>query len=327
MTSRKQDLYTAVLEEIKVSFGENFRPTSAVCDYEKAIENALIFNFPDMEVRGCAFHYSNDVYKHMKTLRLVPLYLRDSAFRQWARLVMGLPLLPAEHIVDVYKQELEKQTFDCVATVATSIRKLKAYVNRHWLQRVGAVKLSVFSSSRRTNNETESYHRWLRTHIPPVSAKANYWVFLEHLNAFIDATDADFQCLANGLQVRRAKTKQRVAAELKLDNLKGMLRRGELAPFEFLTAARDKMPEPSSANVEEDGEEENVGGSASGNDEEGEAEKENGDAKKCDLCQLDRVSVLFLPCTHAKWCQECAADLAICPACDSSIVEKLEIIL
>ena len=329
MTTRVLELYMAVAEEFYLGLGSNgkLRPTHGISDYEANIERALAFHFPELVMSGCQFHFSQSIYRRIKKLKLVPLYRRSQNFRQWARLVMGLPLVPQEQLVATYKEHLERETFpECVSTEPAKVRALKKYVSQHWLHSKVTDRLSVYHLQRRTSNEVESFHRWLRVHIPPVSSRSNFWTFVEKLNAFIDEVDISIDCLKNGLPLRRNKSKARRDAEEMLEQLKARLELKEITTLEYLKAARGQVDFGEESLLEAEG------ASAENQEEESEEEeeasdKENADMALCELCVEAAVKVVLLPCTHARLCLACSVLVDRCPSCEVVIADRLEIAL
>lgn len=56
MKGRRTENYIAVLTKVKHI--ANLQPTLAICDFERAEQNAIKMVFPDVDVMGCFFHYS-----------------------------------------------------------------------------------------------------------------------------------------------------------------------------------------------------------------------------------------------------------------------------
>ena len=58
MTSKDQGLYVKCMERFKDLVGQDFKPESAMSDYEKAILNTMQIVFPESRVSGCRFHFN-----------------------------------------------------------------------------------------------------------------------------------------------------------------------------------------------------------------------------------------------------------------------------
>ena len=334
MTNKTQSLYLRVFEEFKIALSNgdaegSLRPAQAVVDYEPAVARALELIFPDTRLNGCLFHYTKNVLKRHRELRLTKLYFRNHAYKRWFRLLLSLPLLPEHSISSFYQEELAKKNFDCEGWESRAVKKLKRYLESHWLRQVGPGMLSVFHLKRRTTNETESHNRWIRRQIPPVSAKHNLWFFVQRLNEFMAEVDLDLERLSNGLLVRRQKSKRRVALEERLEELKRSLNEGQMSPLDYLLEAKSKvpLPEPSpeeAGNADKDDEsddsEDDVGGEAADND------KEN-KPPSCQVCGHGAVEVILLPCQHARFCLACSDKMEECASCGVPVAQRLEILL
>ena len=73
-------------------------------DYESALMGGLTAIFPTARVVGCWFHYSQNIFKRMSNLGLRDKFKNNSAFYIWLKMVMSLPLLPKNRIVDMWKE-------------------------------------------------------------------------------------------------------------------------------------------------------------------------------------------------------------------------------
>ena len=84
------------------------QPETVISDYEEALMAGLQAIFPDAEVRGCWFHFAQNVFKNMMKHGLKIPFSENDAFHVWMKLCMGLPLLPTEEITTVWN-ELKNQ--------------------------------------------------------------------------------------------------------------------------------------------------------------------------------------------------------------------------
>ena len=81
MTGRKEGLYVAGLECLQSRIPD-FNPTHAIADFEQAIKNALIRVFPEIDVRGCPFHFGQAVVKKLKSVGLQTEFLNVQAVKK-----------------------------------------------------------------------------------------------------------------------------------------------------------------------------------------------------------------------------------------------------
>ena len=146
--------------------------------------------------------------------------------------------------------------------------------------------------------------------------------------------DKDYGRLANGLPIRRPKSKQQAAAEARLAELKAKLQLGEMMPMEYLAAAKAKVATPSDelafkaaeASIgQEDSSDEDEDEDSDGDDSD--EENRAPDPNKCQKCLSSKVDTVVLPCGHAKYCWACAEAMDTCLLCSSAVVQKLKILI
>ena len=84
-------------------------------------------------------------------------FVRNIEFQLWSQLVMAVPLLPQDRIVDAWN---DLKVYPIAEVPAIPLQKFKNYVEKTWItQRLHV--LSVFGQEIRTNNSVESYNsRW-----------------------------------------------------------------------------------------------------------------------------------------------------------------------
>jgi hypothetical protein len=100
LPDKKKATYSKMFEIIKQSVEdrgfrvavENWR-----CDFEQAVMQAVHTVFPDIQVQGCFFHFSQANWRHNSSSQAA-LYRDNSDFALQCRMFTALAFLPAEHI-------------------------------------------------------------------------------------------------------------------------------------------------------------------------------------------------------------------------------------
>ncbi|CAF0728593.1 unnamed protein product [Didymodactylos carnosus] len=73
--------------------------SSILIDFEKAAINAINDVFPQTLLKGCHFHYAQNVWKRVKKYGLVKSAKQENIRRQIANII-SLPLVPKDQIND-----------------------------------------------------------------------------------------------------------------------------------------------------------------------------------------------------------------------------------
>ena len=125
-----------------------------MCDFEAALLNGLKEIFPEADVTGCWFHFSQCIFKHTVHFGLKACFVENEEFTMWVQLVMAMPLLPQDRIVEAWNQLKIYPVSNMPRGTMGPWRKLKSYINKTWIQQRLHV-LSVFGQEARTNNAVE----------------------------------------------------------------------------------------------------------------------------------------------------------------------------
>lgn len=128
LPNKKTETYIKLLSELK-NLEPRLNPSSVMMDFEKSMIKAFETEFPETKIRGiykydydikilifisflflgCFFHFKQAVYRKVQEKGLKIRYDTDSKFAQKIRLLCALAFLPAEKVVDVFEEMLEKQ--------------------------------------------------------------------------------------------------------------------------------------------------------------------------------------------------------------------------
>ena len=121
-------------------------------DYEAAMWQSVRGLLPNIRLVGCLFHYSQALHRQIQALGLQRAYQTDVGTKSLARCFMALPVLPPEHIPQVFNH--------LAASSPPQFRGLVDYIRAQWIQ--GDIftvhDISVYGLTIRTNNDVEGYH-------------------------------------------------------------------------------------------------------------------------------------------------------------------------
>lgn len=67
---RDQETYWNVLNSVIIQFGRLLEPASVTCDFEKGLVNAVIDQFPGVNVVGCLIHWKQALRRKMLDLNI-----------------------------------------------------------------------------------------------------------------------------------------------------------------------------------------------------------------------------------------------------------------
>ena len=142
-------------DEIK-SLNLNFVHCKLCCNqaliFILAAWSAVKSVFPDTDIKGCSFYWSQAVMRRVAKLGLKPTYDQKQTTHVFIRKILALPYLPADHIRPAFIQLLQSTT-----TASQQLKQLMSYLSRTWFtSTIWSVRQwSVYRQSVRTNNDVE----------------------------------------------------------------------------------------------------------------------------------------------------------------------------
>lgn len=164
MTSRKALDYEAVFKKI-LEILPFTRVKEIVSDYEKAVwkavkklnEDPSIKTFKNVKQFGCAFHFTQAIFRKIQKIGLGNLYCNNRRFREQCRRLMCINLIDYKDI-PVVLEMLHQKSFG--ETYHEQFNELLLYVQQNWIENVFWVPKcwSVYKQPVRTNNDVEGWH-------------------------------------------------------------------------------------------------------------------------------------------------------------------------
>ena len=151
ISRRRKTDYAAVFRELCAMLPHR-QIKRMVLEFEEATWRAARVVFPAVELKGCAFHFTQAIWRRIQECGLQVAYASDDGTFKFLRKVMALCFLPAQHITPIFLR-LEQE-----ATAA--LTPLLQYVSRTWIESNvwPPARWSVYFQSVRTNNDLEGWH-------------------------------------------------------------------------------------------------------------------------------------------------------------------------
>ena len=295
---------------------------------EIAPRNVIKEFYPDINIKGCWFHFTQCIWKQTSKLGLVNSFHSNQELSTFVRYLMAIPFLPSTLIQPTYS--LLNSPTTLTDTDMINLVKLRRYFTKRWLCQVSTEELSVFDTKSTTNNGAKSYHAKLKTRAQ--TGHPRIWNFLTVLNEIIVDTDLEFARLSSGKEISRPRKRKNVVNDERRTAFKNQLINGHFTPWEYLEAISNTIGKnvndfayPEDCNYSDNSED-----FSNSDNSEVEDNSESTRSHNCVICLSPRTSTwIFLPCRHANCCGECSDKIEelgqTCPTCRSSIVDKFQI--
>ena len=181
LPNKTQPTYLRLFQELH-NMNQNLNPSTVLIDFEVAVKNALEIVFPGVDVKGCYFHLTQNIYKRIKDNGLQVRYQQDAAFTLEVRMIAALAFVPGND-VNQYFNTLSGQ-------IDQSLQIILDYFEDNY---IGVVRRGNFrppwfpyamwdvhdrvqNDLLRTNNAVEGWHNSFNTNIG--GHHVNFWKFL-----------------------------------------------------------------------------------------------------------------------------------------------------
>ena len=318
MTSKDQELYTAILAKIH-SLVPEFIPEISISDWEPAPRNAFKEVYPTIQNQGCWFHFTQRIWAKTQKLGLVHSFHDNPETAKFIRNLMAIPFLPASLIRATYAF---LQVQDLTNLESGKLEQIRKYFKKRWITQIDPEELSIYEAGITTNNAAESYHAKLKSIIK--TPHPRIWNFLTTLNNIIEDTDNEIGRLILDQSISRPRKSKHVLKDQQREIIKERFRTGELTPWQYLNAMSNTI---GGAVTLETG----IEFSDTNESDTSDNESENTVVENiCVVCLLPRTTTwIFLPCKHANCCAACSYRIEelnqTCPVCRVPIINRFQI--
>jgi hypothetical protein len=181
--------YNSYMEQVHQIVDEHHgqEPVTFLTDYERGMLNAVEATYPNTTRKGCLFHLSSNVYKHVQHNGLVQQYNHDAVFRQNIRMLPALAFVPEDDVVNAFDEIVlhcgpaEQPILDYfehtyVGQVRAGVRQEPLFPIELW-----NVSDRMEDDLPRTNNSLEGWHHAFSSSIN--ERHPNIWKFIKILKA------------------------------------------------------------------------------------------------------------------------------------------------
>ena len=200
--------------------GVSLAPTSILIDFEMAAYKAFSKNFPLASIKGCQFHFGQNIWRQIKKKGLVSYAKGDDARREIANILM-LPSLPPQEIEGVFCNIIED-----ISNINSRFLKLTDYVLRTYIENALFPPsfwnlFDLIGVRPKTNNHVEGYHGQLNSQC---QTHPNLWAWIRSIQETEESTMIRLeQEEAQQRTTRRRKATSLANEKLLLDAKQGYL--------------------------------------------------------------------------------------------------------
>ena len=171
---------------------DDFTPVHLLTDFEKPAIQSFQYHFPGVDVSGCLFHLSQNIYKHVQQYGLQVEYSQNEEFALVVRMMSALAFCPPADVVDSWI--LLQEEFPGVAPERE--QRLIEYFDHYYvgdLDEDGIRTIPMFPiplwnvhervlrNEPRSNNSAEAWHR--RFNLAVMCHHPTVWKFFEALQS------------------------------------------------------------------------------------------------------------------------------------------------
>ena len=155
MSGKRKVDYSAVFAAVKNLLPEN-EAEQVVLDFEAAMWGGIREVLPEKSIKGCVFHWTQAVFRHVQSLGLQQAYHRDHGTRTFVCKLMALAFVPEEYILRLFlhlSSTAQDEQLSALASyvydtwVDSSLWPPSAVLYFAWIFHIFIIKTSLLSRS------------------------------------------------------------------------------------------------------------------------------------------------------------------------------------
>ncbi|XP_055306982.1 uncharacterized protein LOC129571240 [Sitodiplosis mosellana] len=215
LTNKKQETYEDALK-VLCELEPTLNPTDFMIDFEMGAINAIRANFPESEIHGCHFHFTQNIWRHIQLVGLQKAYNEDDDVALNLRHLIALAFVPEHSVEAAYEELIETEFFKAGDP---KIDELLDYFQATYIyafDRKGGKKAPLFeiklwnvyetvlSGFPRTNNHIEGWHNKVNR---MWGAHPNIFTFIDQLKKEQDMTEMAIAQVEGGKEPGARRTK------------------------------------------------------------------------------------------------------------------------
>lgn len=170
MCDKKESSYAKVFSKLKTLL-TTLNPKYIITDFERALINSVVSEFPAAISNGCIFHFGQAIWKRIQALKQVKRYKLDKLYKQMVMMLLNLAFVPVEDVRNAYivvkdwivRKEIinSGDVLDYFETVYIGIFSTDLIIIKEPMYELSFwnVYQRVFNNIPRTTNSVEGWHR------------------------------------------------------------------------------------------------------------------------------------------------------------------------
>ncbi|XP_072382751.1 uncharacterized protein [Diabrotica undecimpunctata] len=159
---KTQEIYKKIFEYLHDLLAPKLRPDEIVTEYEANLYYALGEIYVDSSIGGSVFYFTQNIYKKICSLNLAKDLETNNFFRNIYHLILMLPLLPVNTIVDAFNN-IQTQAIDLKIEALT--QNLFNHVQTEWIDKVTPDLFCVHRLENRINENVIAPFKKLRDYM------------------------------------------------------------------------------------------------------------------------------------------------------------------
>ena len=186
LTNKNEDTYNRLFEQLfQLVNNLSNGPTDVLVHFERSAINA--FQNQNIEVQGCFYHLSANIWKHTQHMGLSQRYNQEGKFALHIRMLQVLAFLPADDVIEGFEELVDTIRVLCDGVADDLLQYFEdTYIGRYRRNAPRSPPLFAINlwnmfnriddELPRTNNSVEGWHRSFQGHAS--ACHSMFWKFL-----------------------------------------------------------------------------------------------------------------------------------------------------